>query len=159
MHTINELTTHVIFRLFASLLSVLLLCILQLFLEYGNSLQVYNHETFLQYFGREKNVPLLTFCNHHSMLDDPGLVGEFWYTFEFSIAYCKCKLLWTLLDLQKYFWVFTDLYKKLYIVTTQLSRQFQQVMSCQSALNPAIILNICKIRHVAMKTGEKASNC
>ena len=49
-------------------------------LGFGNDLTIHNQERLLGYLkdeGRSRGFPLLTLCNHASMLDDPALVCKF----------------------------------------------------------------------------------
>ena len=46
-------------------------------LGFGNDLVVHNQEKLFRYLedeGQSRGSPLLTYCNHSSMLDDPALV-------------------------------------------------------------------------------------
>ena len=48
----------------------------KLILQYGNKVTMHNHEMFKKYvYDRPKGVPLITACNHASMLDDPALIA------------------------------------------------------------------------------------
>lgn len=59
------------------------------YLGIGNKVKVYNHDRLLHFINnRPVGTPLITVCNHTSMLDDPALIGRFQIiTYIYIIAY------------------------------------------------------------------------
>ena len=61
--------------------------------EWMNRIDTYNKDVLLEAVDRQKNIPLITFCNHQSCFDDPVL----WGVLKFNhLSWNTHKLRWTL---------------------------------------------------------------